>query len=149
MVKIGCDLFYISNNITDPYLPPGPYCQWHLKERTSAWWDNFVSETVVEEEWWENFRMSRKSLYRLAHQLRVNAGGRANSIWIRDLWTWKFWNRQWKIVDSNYPDTCAGGFNFVLSTPILNMCINQKRQNSNSLEKKHMISSIKETKHAS
>ena len=42
----------------------------------------FVSETVIEEEWRENFRMSRKSLYKLANELRVNSDtcGRANSI---------------------------------------------------------------------
>ena len=51
----------------------------------TEWWDNFVSETVIEEEWRENFRMSRKSLYKLANELRVNSDtcGRANSIWIR------------------------------------------------------------------
>ena len=35
---------------------------WIWPGRTSAWWDNFVSKTVVPEEWKENFRMSRPSL---------------------------------------------------------------------------------------
>ena len=30
---------------------------WIRPGRTSAWWDNFVSQTVVPEEWKENFRM--------------------------------------------------------------------------------------------
>ena len=30
---------------------------WIGPGRTSAWWDNFVSQTVVPEEWKENFRM--------------------------------------------------------------------------------------------
>ena len=34
--------------------------------------DNFVSETVIEEDWQYNFRMSRRSLYELADELRVN-----------------------------------------------------------------------------
>ena len=33
--------------------------------RTSAWWDNFVNEVVVPEEWQENFRMPRKNLLKL------------------------------------------------------------------------------------
>ena len=35
---------------------------WIRPGRTSAWWDNFVSQTVVPEEWKENFRMYRPSL---------------------------------------------------------------------------------------
>ena len=34
---------------------------WIRPGRTSAWWDNFVSQTVVPEEWKENFRMPRPS----------------------------------------------------------------------------------------
>ena len=30
---------------------------WIRPERTSAWWNNFVSENVVPEEWKKNFRM--------------------------------------------------------------------------------------------
>ena len=43
---------------------------WIWTGRTSAWWDNFVSQTVVPEEWKENFRMSRPSLLRLSEELR-------------------------------------------------------------------------------
>ena len=31
---------------------------WVQPGRASAWWGNFVSQTVVPEEWKENFRMS-------------------------------------------------------------------------------------------
>ena len=34
------------------------------------WWDNFVNGIVINEEWRENFRMSKESLYKLADQLR-------------------------------------------------------------------------------
>ena len=43
---------------------------WVRPGRTSAWWDNFLNQIVIEEEWRENFRMSRRSLYKLADQLR-------------------------------------------------------------------------------
>ena len=33
-----------------------------LKKRTRAWWDDFVSETIIEEWWAENFCMSRAPL---------------------------------------------------------------------------------------
>ena len=54
-------------------------------ERNSAWWDNFVSETVIEKDWLQNFRMSRRSRYKLADELRVNPDTcrRANSSGIR------------------------------------------------------------------
>ena len=32
--------------------------QWIRPGRTSLWWDNFVNNTVVLDEWRENFRMS-------------------------------------------------------------------------------------------
>ena len=34
-------------------------------DRTSAWWDSYVNEVVVPEEWQENFRMPRKNLQKL------------------------------------------------------------------------------------
>ena len=43
---------------------------WIRPGRTSAWWGNFVSQTVVPEEWKENFRMSRPSLLKLSEELR-------------------------------------------------------------------------------
>ena len=49
-----------------------PYKQrrfWTRPGRTSAWWDNFVNEVVVAEEWRENFRMSRRNLSYLWHYL--------------------------------------------------------------------------------
>ena len=35
---------------------------WVRPGRTTVWWDNFVAGIVVEEEWKENFRLSRGSL---------------------------------------------------------------------------------------
>ena len=32
---------------------------WTRPGRTSAWWDNFINGTMIEEEWRENFRMSQ------------------------------------------------------------------------------------------
>ena len=53
---------------------------WIRLGRTSAWWDNFVSQTVVPEECWENFRMSRPSLLKLKEEvrpyIRVSVDGR-------------------------------------------------------------------------
>ena len=49
---------------------PRPRRFWIRPGRTSAWWDNFVDQTVIEEEWRENFRMSRGSLYKLGDNLR-------------------------------------------------------------------------------
>ena len=46
-----------------------PYLErrfWTRPGRTSAWWDNFVHEVVIPEEWLENFRMSRRSLLNLS-----------------------------------------------------------------------------------
>ena len=40
--------------------------------RTRAWWDKFVTNTVVSEEWRKNFRMSRESFYTLCHKLDVH-----------------------------------------------------------------------------
>ena len=45
-----------------------PYTQrrfWTRPGRTSTWWDNFVNEVVVAEEWRENFRMSRGNYHGL------------------------------------------------------------------------------------
>ena len=43
---------------------------WVRPGRTSLWWDNFMNGVVVEEEWKENFRMSRANFYNLAELLR-------------------------------------------------------------------------------
>ena len=45
-------------------------CFWIRPGRTSAWWDNFVSDVVVAEEWKENFRMSQQNFYKLCDELR-------------------------------------------------------------------------------
>ena len=53
-----------------------PYLErryWTRPGRTSAWWDNFVHEVVILEEWLENFRMSRRSLLNLSELLRSGA----------------------------------------------------------------------------
>ena len=43
---------------------------WERPGRTSAWWDNFVNDVVVPEEWRENFRMSEESFMKLCALLR-------------------------------------------------------------------------------
>ena len=55
---------------------PRPRRFWVRPGRTSAWWDNFVGEIVIQGEWRKNFRMSRSSLYELADQLRPYIEGR-------------------------------------------------------------------------
>lgn len=45
---------------------------WVRPGRTTAWWDNFVGGVVIEEEWKENFRMSKGSFYKLCDELRVH-----------------------------------------------------------------------------
>ena len=49
---------------------------WIRPGRTSAWWNCFISEVVVSEEWRENFRMSRASIHRLADELRPHIEGK-------------------------------------------------------------------------
>ena len=59
---------------------------WVRPGRTSAWWDNFVNQIVIAEEWRENFRISRGSLYELANELRPYIEGKTtvmNPKWIR------------------------------------------------------------------
>ena len=43
---------------------------WIRPGRTSLWWDNFLNGVMLEEEWKENFRMSRVSFLNLASLLR-------------------------------------------------------------------------------
>ena len=43
---------------------------WVRPGRTAAWWDNFMNGTVLEEEWKENFRLSRASFIKLTDMLR-------------------------------------------------------------------------------
>ena len=53
-----------------------------LNKRTRAWWDDFVSETIIEEWWPEHFGMSRAPLYKLADDLSKSGYK----------WTSKFFN---------------------------------------------------------
>ena len=39
-------------------------------EPVRAWWDSFVNQIIIEEEWRKNFRIGGNLLYNLAHQLR-------------------------------------------------------------------------------
>lgn len=48
---------------------------WIRPVRTSAWWDNFVSQTVLAEEWKENFRICRTCLLKLSEELRTYIEG--------------------------------------------------------------------------
>ena len=43
---------------------------WVRPGRTSSWWDNFVKNIVVEEEWREIFRMSKVTFGKLCDELR-------------------------------------------------------------------------------
>ena len=49
---------------------------WVQPGRTSAWWDILVGGIMIEEEWRENFRMSRGSLYKLADELSLYIEGK-------------------------------------------------------------------------
>ena len=55
---------------------------WVRPGRATAWWDNFRAEIVIAEEWKENFRMSRDSLYRLADELQSHIQGKATIMWL-------------------------------------------------------------------
>ena len=44
--------------------------QWIRPGRTSLWWDNFVNNTVVLDEWRENFRMSKESFMKLCDKVK-------------------------------------------------------------------------------
>jgi hypothetical protein len=43
---------------------------WVRPGRTTAWWNNFVGDVVVEEEWKENFRMCKSNFYKLCGELQ-------------------------------------------------------------------------------
>ncbi|KAM4555658.1 putative nuclease HARBI1 [Odontesthes bonariensis] len=53
---------------------------WVRPGRTSSWWDNFVNGVVLEEEWKENFRMSRPSLVALSEELRPHIEGQTTNM---------------------------------------------------------------------
>ena len=46
-----------------------PRKHWIRPGRTSSWWDNFSNNVVVDEEWHENFRMSKENFKHLCQQL--------------------------------------------------------------------------------
>ena len=56
-----------------------PYKQrrfWTKCGRTSAWWDHFVNEVVFTEYWRENFRISRRNLWKLSKLLQPHIEGK-------------------------------------------------------------------------
>ena len=71
---------------------------WIRPERTSAWWDNFVLQSVVPEEWKENFRMSRPSLLKLGEELRPYIEGKSTSQRIRSVLVWMVGNTMKTVV---------------------------------------------------
>ena len=44
---------------------------WVRHGRTSSWWDKFEKNIKLPEEWKENFRVSKESLYKLCDELRI------------------------------------------------------------------------------
>ena len=66
--------------------------------RTSAWWDNFVLQSVVQEEWKENFSMSRPSLLKLGEELRPYIEGKSTSQRIRSVLVWTVGNAMKTVV---------------------------------------------------
>ena len=71
---------------------------WIRPGRTSAWWDNFVSQTVVLEEWKENFRMFRPSLLKLSEELRQYIEGKSTSQRILGVLVWTIGNTMKTVV---------------------------------------------------
>ncbi|KAK0150077.1 putative nuclease HARBI1 [Merluccius polli] len=53
---------------------------WVRPGRTSSWWDNFVNGIVVDDEWRENFLMSRASLVALSEELRPHIEGQTTNM---------------------------------------------------------------------
>ena len=43
---------------------------WEKPSRVGIWWDNFINNVVVPEEWVENFRMSKDSFMSLCYELK-------------------------------------------------------------------------------
>ena len=44
---------------------------WIRPGRSNEWWSTFLAQKVIDEEWKENFRLSRENLYRLCHELQT------------------------------------------------------------------------------
>ncbi|KAM9480709.1 putative nuclease HARBI1 [Clarias gariepinus] len=53
---------------------------WKRPGRTSSWWDNFVNGVVVDDEWRENFRMSKSSLIALSEELSPYIEGQTTNM---------------------------------------------------------------------
>nr|XP_055052491.1 putative nuclease HARBI1 [Misgurnus anguillicaudatus] len=53
---------------------------WIRPGRTSSWWDNFFNGVVVEDEWRENFRMSKASLVALSEELSPYIEGQTTNM---------------------------------------------------------------------
>ena len=43
---------------------------WERPGRVGCWWDNFINDVVIPEEWVENFRMSKDSFMSLCYELK-------------------------------------------------------------------------------
>ena len=71
---------------------------WIRPGRTSVWWDNFVSQTVVPEECKENYRMSRPPLLKLSEELRPYIEGKSTSQRIRSVLVWTVGNAMKTVV---------------------------------------------------
>ena len=44
--------------------------RWVRPGRTSAWWDNFMNNVMLDDEWRENFRMSKVNFFKLCDELK-------------------------------------------------------------------------------
>ena len=51
-------------------------CFWTQPGRASAWWDNFVNDIVVTEDWRENFRISWSNMWKLSKLLQPHIEGK-------------------------------------------------------------------------
>ena len=45
--------------------------RWTRPGRTSTWWDNFMNNVMLDDEWWENFRLSKVNFVKLCEELRA------------------------------------------------------------------------------
>ena len=59
-----------SNDVSGLRLGSKPKRFWTRPGRTSAWWDAFIENVVLPEEWRENFRMSKELFTNLVAELK-------------------------------------------------------------------------------
>ena len=45
--------------------------RWTQPGRTSMWWDNFMDNVMLDDEWRENFRLSKANFFKLCEELRA------------------------------------------------------------------------------